>query len=200
MNEWTQRIPCNGSTDVRWHQVERIPLFVPRLRHGKFSTEMFALYQRSEQALILLFMEMVVSGVSTKMTGELCGGWKKSFDKFLIRKSNGFVKRDIFYDLHSAADSTSMKAPRKEMNEGVPCLPISHYVDICIYHIINHSVYALKPGIMRLFKKIFFHQVLAVRWQWIGPDYCWFNPHERASYGDGFCEDEHQNNFPHILI
>ncbi len=44
---------------------------------GVFSTELFARSQRSEQALILTLMEMVVNGVSTRkvarITEELCG-------------------------------------------------------------------------------------------------------------------------------
>ena len=54
-----------------------ITLRVPRFRDGSFSTELFARYQRSEQALVLSLMEMVVHGVSTrkvtKITEELCG-------------------------------------------------------------------------------------------------------------------------------
>lgn len=54
-----------------------ITLTVPRFRDGTFSTELFARYQRSEQALVLSLMEMVVNGVSTrkvtKITSELCG-------------------------------------------------------------------------------------------------------------------------------
>ncbi|PTQ55538.1 MAG: DNA polymerase IV [Candidatus Carbobacillus altaicus] len=50
---------------------------MPRLRSGKFSTELFARYQRSEQALLLAMMEMVIHGVSTRkvaaITEELCG-------------------------------------------------------------------------------------------------------------------------------
>lgn len=58
-------------------RVGGITLHVPRLRNGKFSTDMFTRYQRSEQALILSLMEMVVNGVSTRkvtqITEELCG-------------------------------------------------------------------------------------------------------------------------------
>lgn len=58
-------------------RVGTITLKVPRFRDGKFSTEMFARYQRSEQALVLTLMEMVVNGVSTRkvaqITEELCG-------------------------------------------------------------------------------------------------------------------------------
>ena len=55
----------------------RLTLRVPQARDGSFSTELFARYQRSEQALILTLMEMVVNGFSTRkvaaITEELCG-------------------------------------------------------------------------------------------------------------------------------
>lgn len=58
-------------------RVGTLTLRVPRFRNGQFSTEMFARYQRSEQALVLTLMEMVVNGVSTRkisqITEELCG-------------------------------------------------------------------------------------------------------------------------------
>jgi len=58
-------------------RVGTITLRVPRLRNGKFSTELFSRYQRSEQAFVLALMEMVVNGVSTRkvaeITEELCG-------------------------------------------------------------------------------------------------------------------------------
>src|SRR5690242_21457507 len=58
-------------------RVGRLTLRVPQARDSSFSTELFARYQRSEQALILTLMEMVVNGVSTRkvaaITEELCG-------------------------------------------------------------------------------------------------------------------------------
>ena len=58
-------------------RVGRLTLRVPQARDGSFSSELFARYQRSEQALILTLMEMVVNGVSTRkvaaITEELCG-------------------------------------------------------------------------------------------------------------------------------
>jgi putative transposase len=58
-------------------RVGTLTLHVPRLRSGEFSTELFSRYQRSEQALVLALMEMVVNGVSTRkisaVTEELCG-------------------------------------------------------------------------------------------------------------------------------
>ncbi len=55
------------------------------MRDGQFSTEIFAHYQRSEQALVLSLMEMVLNGVSTRkvtrITEELCGA---SFSKSTV--------------------------------------------------------------------------------------------------------------------
>ena len=58
-------------------RVGKLTLRVPRHRDGSFSTELFARYQRSEQALVLSLMEMYIQGVSTRrvtaITEELCG-------------------------------------------------------------------------------------------------------------------------------
>jgi putative transposase len=58
-------------------RVGRLELMVPRDREGRFCTELFERYQRSEKALVLALMEMYVQGVSTrkvkKVTEELCG-------------------------------------------------------------------------------------------------------------------------------
>ena len=66
-------------------RVGKLRLMVPRLRNGEFSTDLFERYQRSEQALVLTMMEMVVQGVSTRnvqaVTEELCG---TSFSKSTI--------------------------------------------------------------------------------------------------------------------
>ncbi len=68
----------NGFYPHQLHtRIGTITLRVPRIRGGTFTTELFARYQRSEQALILAMMEMVVGGVSTRkvsqVTEELCG-------------------------------------------------------------------------------------------------------------------------------
>lgn len=58
-------------------RVGPLELRVPRDRDGTFRTEIFERYQRSEKALVLTLMQMVVSGVSTRkvreVTEELCG-------------------------------------------------------------------------------------------------------------------------------
>ncbi len=66
-------------------RVGTLNLRIPRHRNGEFSTELFERYQRSEQALLLAMMEMVVNGVSTRkietITQELCG---KKFSKSTV--------------------------------------------------------------------------------------------------------------------
>ena len=58
-------------------RVGALTLRVPQDRDGTFSTELFARYQRSEQALVATLMEMYLQGVSTRnvaaITEELCG-------------------------------------------------------------------------------------------------------------------------------
>jgi putative transposase len=54
-----------------------LELRVPQDRAGRFSTELFERYQRSEKALVSALIEMYVQGVSTRkvkaVTEELCG-------------------------------------------------------------------------------------------------------------------------------
>lgn len=47
-------------------RVGKLTLRVPQTRDGSFSTDMFRRYQRSEQALVLAMMELVLKGVSTR--------------------------------------------------------------------------------------------------------------------------------------
>src|SRR3977135_3198354 len=58
-------------------RVGKLELRVPQDRTGRFSTELFERYQRSEQALVATLAEMYVQGVSTRkvkaITEELCG-------------------------------------------------------------------------------------------------------------------------------
>ena len=68
-------------------RVGTLTLRVPQARDGSFSTDLFRRYQRSEQALVLAMMEMVLQGVSTrkvtKITEELCG---TSFSKSTVSR------------------------------------------------------------------------------------------------------------------
>ena len=58
-------------------RVGKLELRVPQDRQGRFSTEAFERYQRSEKALVSALAEMYVQGVSTRkvkaITEELCG-------------------------------------------------------------------------------------------------------------------------------
>ncbi len=64
---------------TRWltTRVGTLELRVPQDREGRFSTELFERYQRSEKALVSALAEMYVQGVSTRkvkaITEELCG-------------------------------------------------------------------------------------------------------------------------------
>ena len=78
-------------------RVGRLVLSVPQVRDGKFPPELFARFQRSEQALILALMEMVINGVSTrkvaKITEELCGTeFSKSTVSELCKRLDPLVK------------------------------------------------------------------------------------------------------------
>lgn len=58
-------------------RVGKLELRVPQDRQGRFSTQVFERYQRSEKALVSALIEMYVQGVSTRkvkvITEELCG-------------------------------------------------------------------------------------------------------------------------------
>lgn len=58
-------------------RIGKLELRVPQDRQGRFSTELFERYQRSEQALVSALAQMYVQGVSTRkvkaVTEELCG-------------------------------------------------------------------------------------------------------------------------------
>src|SRR6516162_9713241 len=58
-------------------RIGKLELRVPHDRGGRFSTELFERYQRSERALVAALAEMYVQGVSTRkvrtITEELCG-------------------------------------------------------------------------------------------------------------------------------
>ena len=68
-------------------RIGKLVLRVPQCRDGQFSTDLFSRFQRSEQALALAMMEMVLQGVSTrrveKVTMELCG---ESFSKSMVSR------------------------------------------------------------------------------------------------------------------
>lgn len=101
----------NGSrTRMLATRVGSLVLHVPKFRDGTFSTDLFSSYQRSEQALLLSLMEMVIQGVSTRKVSEitetLCGtSFSKSTVSALCEQLDPMV--DAFRNLR-----TSNSTPR----------------------------------------------------------------------------------------
>jgi putative transposase len=85
-------------------RVGKLELRIPQDRQGRFSTQLFERYQRSEKALVQALAEMYVQGVSTRkvkaITEELCG---HDFSASTISRINqrldaeleGFAKRRL---------------------------------------------------------------------------------------------------------
>ena len=77
-------------------RVGKLELRVPQDRAGRFSTEVFERYQRSEKALVASLAEMYVQGVSTRkvkaITEELCG---HSFSASTISRINKTLDTEL---------------------------------------------------------------------------------------------------------
>ena len=85
-------------------RVGKIELKVPQDRQGRFSTELFERYQRSEKALVAALAEMYVQGVSTRkvkqVTEELVGhafsaSASSAINKRLDASLKAFCKRKL---------------------------------------------------------------------------------------------------------
>src|SRR5215208_5282440 len=80
-------------------RVGKLELRVPQDRDGRFSTELFERYQRSEQALVATLAEMYVQGVSTRkvkaITKELCGHSFSAINKRLDDSLAAFARRPL---------------------------------------------------------------------------------------------------------
>src|ERR1700753_3468358 len=85
-------------------RVGKLELRVPQDRAGRFSTELFERYQRSERALVASLAEMYVQGVSTRkvkaITEELCGhsfsaSTISAIKKRLDESLEAFVRRGL---------------------------------------------------------------------------------------------------------
>jgi putative transposase len=79
-------------------RVGSLELRVPQDREGRFSTELFERYQRSEKALVAALAEMYVAGVSTRkvktVTEELCGhSFSASAVSAVTRRLDGELAR-----------------------------------------------------------------------------------------------------------
>jgi transposase-like protein len=56
-------------------RIGKLELRVPQDRQGRFSTELFERYQRSEKALVAALVEMYVQGVSTRKVKQITRSW-----------------------------------------------------------------------------------------------------------------------------
>lgn len=92
-------------------RVGKLELRVPRDREGRFSTELFERYARSEKALVSALAEMYVQGVSTRkvkrVTEELCA---TSFSASTISRIN------------AGLDETLSEFARRPLDEPYPFL------------------------------------------------------------------------------
>jgi putative transposase len=86
-------------------RVGKLELRVPRDREGRFSTELFERYARSEKALVSALAEMYVQGVSTRkvkaITEELCG---HSFSASAISSVNKGLDESLHEFAHRHLD------------------------------------------------------------------------------------------------
>ena len=77
-------------------RIGKLSLRVPQTRNGQFDSGLFQRFQRSEQSFLLIMMEMVIQGVSTRkvtaITEELCGTrFSKSTVSRLCGQLDGLV-------------------------------------------------------------------------------------------------------------
>src|SRR4051812_5688568 len=77
-------------------RVGKLELRVPQDRQGRFRTEIFERYQRSEKALVGALTEMYIQGVSTRkvkaITEELCG---HEFSASTISRMNQSLDKEL---------------------------------------------------------------------------------------------------------
>lgn len=78
--------------------VGTIELKIPRTRDGEFSTELFEKYSRMDQSLVLMMIESVVSGVSTRKVTKLVEAIagkqvSKSFVSSMLKKLDPEIKQ-----------------------------------------------------------------------------------------------------------
>ena len=82
-------------------RVGRLVLSVPQVREGKFSPELFARFQRSEQALILALMEMVLEEVRRRerviRIFPNVESAKRLLGALLMEKDEGLVNRPAVF-------------------------------------------------------------------------------------------------------
>lgn len=104
-------------------RVGKLELRVPQDRQGRFSTELFERYQRSEKALVASLMEMYIQGVSTRkvkrITEQLCGHeFSASSVSRMNKKLDGDLKRFHERRLDEAYPYLILDARYEKVREG----------------------------------------------------------------------------------
>lgn len=118
-------------------RVGKLELRVPRDREGRFSTQLFERYQRSEKALVSALAEMYVQGVSTRkvraITEELCG---HSFSASTISAIN------------KGLDEALERFARRQLEEPYPYLVLdARYEKVRIQGVIRSQAVLVAIGI-----------------------------------------------------
>ena len=118
-------------------RIGKLELRVPRDRDGRFSTELFSRYQRSEKALVSALAEMYVQGVSTRkvkaITEELCG---HSFSASTIS------------EIDKGLDASLRKFALRELEEAYPYLVLdARYEKVRIDGVIRSQAVLIAIGI-----------------------------------------------------
>jgi len=104
-------------------RIGKIELRVPQDRQGRFQTEVFERYQRSEKALVSALAEMYVQGVSTRkvkaITEELCGhSFSASAISGIVKKLDGQLEAFARRRLEEPYPYLVLDARYEKMREG----------------------------------------------------------------------------------
>src|SRR6516225_2579300 len=115
----------------------KIELCVPQDRQGRFSTELFERYQRSDKALLAALAEMYVQGVSTRkvkaITEELVG------HSFSASSISAIVKK---------LDDELSRFARRRLTEPFPYLILdARYEKVRVDHVIQSQAVLIAVGI-----------------------------------------------------
>lgn len=115
----------------------KIELRVPQDRQGRFSTELFERYQRSDKALLAALAEMYVQGVSTRkvkaITEELVG------HSFSASSISAIVKK---------LDDELCRFARRRLDEPFPYLILdARYEKVRVDHVIQSQAMLIAVGI-----------------------------------------------------
>jgi transposase-like protein len=115
----------------------KIELRVPQDRQGRFSTELFERYQRSDKALLAALAEMYVQGVSTRkvkaITEELVG------HSFSASSISAIVKK---------LDDELSRFARRRLDEPFPYLILdARYEKVRVNHVIQSQAVLVAVGI-----------------------------------------------------